>query len=382
MNKKKILALCLSLSLSLSIVEGSFPKVVFAEEQIELSAEDEVSGGDAKEDAAKEDDAAEANADETGAKEAGTDDSSAVNEGEDSPETEDVNSEETEGDEDTGDNLDDTEEGFEVSGGQTIEVQNAAEKADANYIEAQCPMGVAVSYYSDIYSRGFAWSTNDEVKKNSLFYVKAVDGQSKEDIDWDSGEVTEVAASMKESVDVANVTWHLFKAHVENLEHGAKYFFRTGNKKTGFSDVGSFVVEDDADKINSLKFVHLTDCQENKEKKYQRWASVLGSAFEVQPDSRFIAFTGDLTDDSHETLNMDQWIWGLDTPKDTLLNSVIEPSSGNHDKYPVSFTDRFDINWGDYDNGGTKDQETGGCYSYTYGNDIVFINLNTRGDVL
>ena len=247
-----------------------------------------------------------------------------------------------------------------------------------SYVDEQCPKGVAVSYYTDIYSRGFAWSTNDEVSDNSLFYVKASEGQKKDDVDWDSEEVVEVKATMKESTDVSDVTWHLFKAHVEDLEHGAKYFFRTGNNETGFSDVGSFTVEADSDQINSLRFVHLTDCQEDKEVNYHKWANVLKNAMKVQPESKFVAFTGDLTNDSHQTLNMEQWIWGLDAPKDSLLNTVIEPSSGNHDKYPYSFTDRFDINWADYDDGGTSDQLTGGCYSYTYGDDIVFINLNTN----
>ncbi len=244
------------------------------------------------------------------------------------------------------------------------------------YDEDQCPAGLAVTYYTDIYSRGFAWSTDDTVDSNALEYVKASSGVTKDNVDWSTA--TTVQASMTESTDVDGVTWHLFKAHVKNLEKGATYYFRAGDYDTGYSEVGSFVVEGSSSSIDKLTFTHLTDAQEGSQSGYAKWARVLKEAYKKAPDSKFVAFTGDITNDSHATLNMWQWIWALDEPKDNLLNTVIEPSSGNHDTYAYSFTNRFDIDWADYDNGGTSDLKTGGCYSFTYGDDIVFINLNTN----
>lgn len=261
-----------------------------------------------------------------------------------------------------------------------------------SYNEEDCPQGVAISFYSDIYSRGFAWATNDHIDSQYIEYIKAAKGLTKETIDWTSKDVIKKEAKRgADRVDVSNVTWHMFKVHLENLEKGAAYFFRVGNEKFGFSDVGSFKIEGEKENIDKLTFVHLTDCQEGNQSGYTRWAKVLEAAYNTAPDSKFVAFTGDLTNDSHANLTMVQWNWGLNEPKKTLLNSIIMPSSGNHDEYPYSFTDRFDINWADYIKvgdidprtnkpvtDGTLDEKTGGCYSFMYGEDVVFINLNTN----
>lgn len=261
-----------------------------------------------------------------------------------------------------------------------------------SYNEEDCPQGVAISFYSDIYSRGFAWATNDHIDSQYIEYIKATNGLTKETIDWTSKDVVKKNANRgTDRVDVSNVTWHMFKVHLENLEKGATYFFRVGNEKFGFSDVGSFKIEGEKENIDKLTFVHLTDCQEGNQSGYTRWAKVLEAAYNTAPDSKFVAFTGDLTNDSHANLTMVQWNWGLNEPKKTLLNSIIMPSAGNHDEYPYSFTDRFDINWADYIKvgdidprtnkpvkDGTLDEKTGGCYSFMYGEDVVFINLNTN----
>ena len=260
------------------------------------------------------------------------------------------------------------------------------------YNEEDCPQGVAVSYYSDIYSRGFAWATTDQIDEQVLQYVKVTDGMAKDTVDWESSDVITVPATRgADRVDVSNVTWHMYKVHVENLEPGSYWFFRVGLKDKGFSDVGSFKIEEA--ETDKLTFVHLTDCQEGNQSGYTRWAKVLDAAYQMAPDSKFVAFTGDLTNDSHANLTMTQWNWGLGEPKKNLLNTVIMPSAGNHDEWEYSFTDRFDIKWADYIKAGgvhpvngktyTDDQEnldikTGGCYSFLYGDDIAFINLNTN----
>lgn len=247
---------------------------------------------------------------------------------------------------------------------------------EPEYKSDECPKGLAVSYYTDIYSRGFAWSTNDAVTVSNLEYVKAEEGWTSKDVDW--SKATLVSAGMIESEDAEGVIWHLFKTHLTELEPGSKYFFRAGHIDTGYSSVGSFTIEGAPETIDKLTFVHLTDCQEDSEAGYTKWAKVLDAAYKIAPDSKFVAFTGDLTNDSHKSLSMKQWIWGLEEPRKTLLNTVIEPVAGNHDNYPQSFTNRFDIDWWDYDNGDVTDLKTGGCYSFTYGDDIVFIGLNTN----
>lgn len=275
---------------------------------------------------------------------------------------------------------------FRADGSRTIfnglgiydssEYGSSGSGGDKVYNEAQCPAGLAVTYYTDIYSRGFAWSTDNTVTSNALEYIKGTSGMTKNNVDW--SKATTVQASMTKSTDVDGVTWHLFKAHVKNLEKGATYYFRAGDYDTGYSKVGSFTVDKSASSIDKLTFVHLTDAQESSQSGYTKWAKVLKAAYKKAPDSKFVAFTGDITNHSHATLNMKEWIWALDEPKDTLLNTVIAPSSGNHDTYAYSFTNRFDIKWADYDNGGTSDLKSGGCYSFAYGDDFVLITLNTN----
>ena len=259
------------------------------------------------------------------------------------------------------------------------------------YNEEDCPQGVAVSYYDGIYSRGFAWATYAHIDNEQILqYVKADASASKDDVNWDSADVITVpAVKGTDRTDVSGAVWHMYKVHIENLEPGSFWYFRVGNKDTGFCDTGSFKIEEA--ETDKLTFLHLTDCQEGNQSGYTRWAKVLECGYKMFPDSSFVAFTGDLTNDSHAHLNMMQWNWGLGEPKKNLLNTVIMPSAGNHDEWPYSFTDRFDIKWADYikegdkhpDTGkiitdGTIDEKTGGCYTFEYGDDIVMINLNTN----
>ncbi|SDA79222.1 Purple acid Phosphatase, N-terminal domain [Lachnospiraceae bacterium G11] len=259
------------------------------------------------------------------------------------------------------------------------------------YNEDDCPQGLAISYYSDIYSRGFAWVTRDHIDEQYIEYIKATEGMTKEDVDWESADVKRLDATRGEDrVDTKDITWHMYKAHLENLEKNATYFFRAGNKDFGFYDTGSFTIEDDAEKIDKVTFLHLTDCQEDERANYTKWAKVLEAGFKTAPDTKFVAFTGDLINDYHGR-NMLQWNWGLGEPKKSLLDSVIMPTSGNHDEWEYSFTDRFDIKWADYIKEGDKhpvtgkiitdgtlDEKTGGCYSFMYGEDVAFININTN----
>ncbi len=259
------------------------------------------------------------------------------------------------------------------------------------YNEDDCPQGLAISYYSDIYSRGFAWVTRDHIDEQYIEYIKATDGMTKEDVDWESADVKRLDATRGEDrVDTKDITWHMYKAHLENLEKNATYFFRAGNKDFGFYDTGSFTIEDDAEKIDKVTFLHLTDCQEDERANYTKWAKVLEAGFKTAPDTKFVAFTGDLINDYHGR-NMLQWNWGLGEPRKSLLDSVIMPTSGNHDEWEYAFTDRFDIKWADYIKEGDKhpvtgkiitdgtlDEKTGGCYSFMYGEDVAFININTN----
>ena len=240
------------------------------------------------------------------------------------------------------------------------------------------PKGIAVTYYDGIYSRGFAWSTSDSISESYLYIIEKIGNMNETNVDW--SKAAKIKASMVERTDEKGKKWHVYKAHVKDLKPNATYLYKVGRDKSGYSTVGTVKIEKEEDEIDGVSFIHLTDCQEDEKAKYDRWANVLKAGYSTCPDASFVSFTGDLTNLSEDSLNMYQWIWGLDAPSDILRNVAISPSSGNHDQWDYSFTDRFDINYADFIPDSDAELKTGGCYYYTYGEDILFINMNTNDD--
>ena len=238
------------------------------------------------------------------------------------------------------------------------------------------PKGISLTYYDDIYSRGFAWSTNDKITSSALYIIKKSGSMTETNINWNNAD--KVNASVVERTDVNEKKWNIFKAHVTNLTPGATYFYRVGSDISGYSNVGTLTIEDSKSGIDEVTFLHLTDSQESAKTNYDVWADVLRAGKNKYTKASFVAFSGDFTNYSYSNVNMNEWLWGLDTAADTLRNMPIAPSSGNHDGFDYAFVDRFDINWADYVTGSDVDILSGGNYYYTYGNDVIFINLNTN----
>ena len=241
------------------------------------------------------------------------------------------------------------------------------------------PRGISVTYYDDIYSRGFTWSTNDSVKASKLLIVEKPEGVSESNVNWNNAK--SIDASVTARTDADNLKWNIFKAHVLNLKPGATYLYKVGIEAGGFSEVGKLKIEDEEDKVDGLTFLHLTDSQESAKVSYEVWSDVLKAGKSKYPDSSFVAFSGDFTNFSYSSVVMKEWIWGLDTASNTLMNMPIAPSSGNHDTYDYAFVDRFDIKWADFDKESDADILSGGNYYYTYGKDVLFVNLNTNINV-
>ncbi|MCR5720100.1 MAG: metallophosphoesterase family protein [Lachnospiraceae bacterium] len=252
--------------------------------------------------------------------------------------------------------------------------------------------GLAVTYYNDLYSRGFAWCTDEHCNEGYVYIIKKTGSMTVNNIDWSKATVLNATGSMVSRTEINNKdaalngkVWHYFKAHITNLEPGATYFFKAGNEFDGFTEVGTIEVERPADEIDSLTFIHTTDSQESSQSGFERWAKVLRESYEKYPDSKFVAFTGDMSNDTHASwgtaggnMMLSQWNWGLEMPSDVLLNTVILASSGNHDAGPYAFYDRFEYDYVDYMRNSDEDIVTGGVYSYEYGDNIFFINLDTN----
>ena len=244
---------------------------------------------------------------------------------------------------------------------------------DDSYYE---PEGIAVTYYDGIYSRGFTWSTDSTVNNSYLYIIKKTKGMTEDNVNWDKA--IKQKASMVERTDFEDAKWHVFKTHIENLDPDSTYFYKVGTEINGWSEIGTIKTEKKESEIDGVTFFHLADCQCNSEGTYKKWAATLRAAYNKYPDAAFAAFSGDMANHCRDYLNMKQWIWALNTPKDVLQNMVISPTSGNHDIWENCFVDRFDYNYANYLSDTDDELKKGGCYYYTYGNNILFINLNTN----
>lgn len=225
--------------------------------------------------------------------------------------------------------------------------------------EGAKPLAVTVSYYSDIHSRGVAWTTMQAT--NGVLEVVAAD--SEENIDWSKAQV--ISATMK----VEDSAYYTYKAYVENLTEDT-YYYRVGSKDgSSYSDVGTFKVDHDENEVN---FIYATDSQDYDETGFAAWTKLVGAAYETMPNAQFFAMGGDTVNNSHSwgERDLDQWIYAMDMPKEYFMDSVFMPVAGNHDDWEESFTNRFAIDYA----GPTV---TGGYYSFDYAN-MHFAALNTN----
>lgn len=156
---------------------------------------------------------------------------------------------------------------------------------------------------------------------------------------------------------------------LSGLTPGAKYAYRVGNANRGWwSDWATLEAPDGSDNVT---FLHMSDPQSQNEKQYtEGWANVLNKAFELYPEAKFIANSGDLVDYG---MNNHQWQWMFDTASSDLMSTYLMPATGNHEgKDDFSTVSNFVLP-------NVPEQETvsGVYYSFDYNNLHVAV-LNTN----
>lgn len=154
---------------------------------------------------------------------------------------------------------------------------------------------------------------------------------------------------------------------VTGLKPNTKYCYRVGDAEKGWwSEAG---VIETADNSDSFTFFHMSDSQAGIERQYKVWAETVASAYNMYPDAAFIMHTGDQVDSG---TNFKQWNWSLNCASSELMNSVLMPTTGNHEKSGSSVTNNFMLS-----NLPKQDLETGVYYSFDY-NNAHFMVLNTN----
>lgn len=266
------------------------------------------------------------------------------------------------------------------------------------YALSEKPSGVNMTYYSDIYSRGFSWLTNSEVEETKLFLVKSDKGEKADFSNAQSfdGSVTKITyetnGDFKTENDVIpayphksgdnssndyvlNVNSH--KVHIDNLEKGKAYSYKIGSER-GWA-YGAFIVEKDAPK--EMTAIHMSDAQTKDPSKINVWRNTFTKAVDTAGNKLdTVLHNGDQFDQNISKVNSaDQYkpnrllayAKAYDVIQDYKFEYPYMPSAGNHERTaPYSHYIMNDIDYDGYD-------YAGAYYSYDY-NFAHFIVLNTK----
>ena len=263
------------------------------------------------------------------------------------------------------------------------------------------PSGINMSYYSDIYSRGFSYLTSADVEETELYLVKSDKGAAADftgaipingssiEVTYSQGgafsskddEIPAHTASGKTSSSIDNTTCRAHKVHAQNLEKGQAYSY-----KIGASDsyaYGAFIVE--GEEVKSVTAVHMSDAQTKDADKHNIWRNTFTKAVDKAGDSLdTVLYNGDQFDqnmgkvhssDSKSPSRILRYAKALDVISDYKAPLPYMTSSGNHElTAPYSQYVMSDV---EYDGYGP----TGAYYSYDYGfAHFTVVNTNDLND--
>ena len=253
------------------------------------------------------------------------------------------------------------------------------------------PAGFNMTYYSDIYSRGFAYLTDLTATETKLYLVQSdkgeqadfsnvtpIEGTSLEiEVKKDGtftakdGSIPSKKGSGSNEVDL-NLISH--KVHVENLEKGKAYSYKVGSEQ-GWK-YGAFLVEKETAK--SITAIHMSDAQTKDMSLLSVWRNTFAKAIDKAGQELDMAlYNGDQFDQNSSTGNNGKparflrFTKSLDVIADRKIDIPYMASAGNHEP-SVAYANYLtgDINYGGY--------AYDGCYySYDY-NYAHFVVLNTN----
>ena len=261
------------------------------------------------------------------------------------------------------------------------------------YAVSAKPSGVNMTYYSDIYSRGFSWVTDTSVTDTKLYLVK---GDNWKDADYSqatpiNGTSLEVSydtqgyfrtidnsipAYQGKSTNDYDLSVMTHKVHVENLEKGVAYSYKIGSEQGWY--YGAFVTEED--NPETLTAIQMSDAQTKDPSKLNVWRNTFTHAVETAgKELDTVLYNGDQFDQNITKVNSsDQYkpnrflcyAKALDVINDYKINIPYMASSGNHERTaPYSQYLMGDVNYSGI-------AATGCYYSYDY-NFAHFVVLNS-----
>ena len=258
------------------------------------------------------------------------------------------------------------------------------------YEATAMPFGLNMTYYSNIYSRGFAWFTDNTVSETKLYLVQSDKGEQADfssatpvegtslAVEYNAdGNITSADGSIPKTKGSSNdVTLNLYshKVHVENLEKGKAYSYKLGGGENWV--YGAFIVE--KEQAQSITAVHMSDAQTKDNSKLNVWRNTFTQAVtKAGSDLDLALYNGDQFDQNNSTGNNEKpsrvlrYTKAVDVIRDYKFDIPYMASSGNHEpSVPYINYLTGDINYSGY--------ADSGCY-YSYDYDYAhFVVLNTN----
>ncbi|MCR5056223.1 MAG: metallophosphoesterase family protein, partial [Clostridia bacterium] len=222
--------------------------------------------------------------------------------------------------------------------------------------------GLTVTYYNDIYSRGFCWFTAESNPATELYVAAGDLGENT--AFTESHKVPEANCSSVLATDGGSYYSH--KAHITGLTPGKTYSYKVGGN--GHYRYGTFTVESSG--ISKIDIITLTDAQTKNLSLLHVWENTAAQSIGVMQNPDFVLYGGDQYDVGGRVNNSSVLAYGaaLDTVTGRIGSIPYMAAAGNHD-YQVT-VNRADINY--------ADSNDPGYYSFDYGF-AHFVVLNTKG---
>lgn len=224
----------------------------------------------------------------------------------------------------------------------------------------------------------------DEVKRISCVMVE--DGASSRGFSWYTYEdgnsdlqivkTTEFDGSFSNAKEYSGTTdkfreQYIHKVYVNDLEAGASYTYRVGDKeKNLWGEICTFITDD---KDSKFSFITIADVQASSDENFREASLSLKGAVAAAPEAAFIASLGDYVNDNTN----EEWDWYFTNFAFANNHYTQVPVAGNHDG---NITNKFNTNvfrnmfaLDESDNQSVE----GVYYSFDYGNAHIAV-LNTN----
>ncbi|WP_160036083.1 purple acid phosphatase family protein [Paenibacillus sp. An7] len=219
---------------------------------------------------------------------------------------------------------------------------------------------VTTTFYGDTTSsKGFTWYTSKQLTDSTVQVIKKTGAEP------DFNKALTFTGTSWVSTNSQEELVH--KAEASGLEANTRYYYRVGDKKQGiWSKTGTFQT---APQSGAFTFIDIADTQAKTEEEAILSSETLEKALQTVTDAQFVVHNGDMVDKGTKE---EQWDWLLGHSQDSLLQTTLVPSAGNHEDENYAFYEHFHIN--EPDGSAT---ETGAYYSFDYSN-THFIVLNSN----